>query len=40
MLWCLGTQLFGIVLVAAITLIGTMLVFYQDRLPRFPFPFA
>jgi hypothetical protein len=38
MLWCLGTQLLGIVLVAAITLIGTMLVFYQDRLPRFPFP--
>lgn len=40
MLWCLSTQLLGIVLVAAITAIGTMLVYYQDRLPRLPFPFG
>lgn len=40
MLWCLGTQLGGIVLVAAITTIGTMIVYYQDRLPRFPVPFG
>ena len=38
MLWCLGTQLGGIVIVAAITVIGTMVVYYQDRLPRFPLP--
>ena len=40
MLWCLGTQFSGMLLVAVITLIGTMLVFYQDRLPRFAFPFG
>ncbi|MEN8144263.1 MAG: DUF2231 domain-containing protein [Gemmatimonadota bacterium] len=39
MLWCLGTQAAGIVLVAAITSIGTMIVFYQDRLPRLSLPF-
>lgn len=39
MLWCLGTQLTGILLVAAITTIGTMIVYYQDLLPRFPLPF-
>jgi len=39
MLWCLLTQAVGIMLVAAITVIGTMLVYYQDRLPRFSFPF-
>jgi uncharacterized membrane protein len=39
MLWCLGTQLAGITLVVTITLIGTMVVFYQDLLPRFPLPF-
>lgn len=38
MAWCLGTQLVGIVLVAGITMIGTMLVYYQDLLPRFPLP--
>jgi uncharacterized membrane protein len=40
MLWCLATQFVGIVLVAIITAIGTMLVYYQDRLTRFPFPFG
>lgn len=39
MLWCLGTQLVGILLVLTITVIGTMVVFYQDRLPRFSLPF-
>jgi len=39
MLWCLGTQLAGILLVLTITVIGTMIVFYQDRLPRFSLPF-
>jgi uncharacterized membrane protein len=38
MAWCLATQLLGIVTVAAITTIGTMLVFYQDVLPAFPSP--
>jgi uncharacterized membrane protein len=38
MLWCLATQAAGIVIVAVITTIGTMLVYYQDRLPRFPGP--
>ncbi len=38
MLWCLGTQLVGIVIVGVITLIGTMVVYYQDQLPRFPLP--
>ena len=39
MLWCLGTQLAGFALVVAITVIGTMMVFYQDKLPRFSLPF-
>ncbi len=39
MAWCLGTQLTGIVTVAVITAIGTMVVYYQDLLPRFPLPF-
>ncbi len=38
MAWCLGTQLVGIVLVGIITALGTMLVYYPDRLPPFPFP--
>ncbi len=38
MAWCLATQFVGIVTVAAITTIGTMLVFYQDVLPAFPSP--
>lgn len=40
MAWCLGTQLVGIVLVATITALGTMVVYYQDLLPRFPLPFG
>jgi uncharacterized membrane protein len=40
MVWCLGTQFFGILLVAVVTVIGTMVVYYQDLLPRFPFPFG
>ncbi len=39
MLWCLGTQLVGIVMVATITVIGTMVVYYRDRLPQLPLPF-
>lgn len=39
MVWCLVTQLVGIALVVVITIIGTMIVYYQDRLPRFPVPF-
>lgn len=39
MLWCLGTQLLGIIIVGVITTIGTMIVYYQDQLPRFPLPF-
>ena len=38
MAWCLGTQLVGILLVALITAIGTMLVYYQDGLPRLAAP--
>lgn len=37
--WCLATQGIGIVLVGVITFIGTMVVYYQDLLPRFPMPF-
>lgn len=37
--WCLGTQAVGIVLVAVITAIGTMLVYYRDALPPFANPF-
>ena len=40
MLWCLGTQLVGFILVGIITLIGTMIVYYQDLLPRFAVPFG
>jgi uncharacterized membrane protein len=39
MAWCLMTQAVGIVIVVVITAIGTMLVYYQDALPRFPGPF-
>ncbi len=38
MAWCLGTQLLGIIVVGVITALGTMLVYYPDGLPRFPFP--
>jgi uncharacterized membrane protein len=38
--WCLITQAVGIMIVFAITVIGTMLVYYQDHLPRFPGPFG
>jgi uncharacterized membrane protein len=38
MAWCLGTQAVGIVVVGIITAIGTMLVYYPDRMPRFPIP--
>ncbi len=40
MAWCLLTQAIGIVIVAVITTIGSMLVYYQDVLPRFPNPFG
>ncbi len=40
MAWCLATQMIGIALVVVITVIGTMIVFYQDRLPRFAVPFG
>ena len=40
MAWCLATQALGISLVLAITAIGTMLVYYRDRLPVFPNPFG
>lgn len=38
MLWCLGTQAVGMFLVAAVTTIGTMLVYYRTLLPFFPSP--
>lgn len=38
MAWCLVTQAVGIALVAVITAIGTMVVYYQDLLPRFSWP--
>lgn len=38
--WCLGTQAVGITLVAVITTIGTMLVYYADALPTFTNPFG
>lgn len=38
MAWCLGTQAVGILLVVAITTIGTMLVYYPDRLPPLSLP--
>ncbi|MDT8368510.1 MAG: DUF2231 domain-containing protein [Longimicrobiales bacterium] len=38
--WCLGTQAVGIILVAVITTIGTMLVYYQDAIPAFANPFG
>ncbi len=40
MAWCLITQAVGILIVAAVTTIGTMLVYYQDVLPRFASPFG
>lgn len=40
MVWCLATQAAGIVLVAVITTIGTMLVYYPDLLPLLSLPFA
>lgn len=40
MLWCLATQAVGLLLVAAITAIGTMLVYYPDVLPPFAGPFG
>lgn len=40
MLWCLITQAAGIAIVAAITTIGTMLVYSPDLLPVFPGPFG
>jgi len=39
MLWCLGTQAVGILIVAVITAIGTMLVYYPDLVPHFRGPF-
>lgn len=38
MAWCLVTQAVGIVVVAVVTTIGTVLVYYQDLLPPLPFP--
>lgn len=35
MVWCLATQLIGFVLVAVVTALGTMLVFYPHVLKRF-----
>jgi uncharacterized membrane protein len=40
MAWCLLTQAAGIAVVAVITTIGTMLVYYTDLLPLFPGPFG
>lgn len=40
MLWCLTTQLVGIVIVGIVTLIGTMIVYYPDLLPSQPMPFG
>ncbi|MFQ5747079.1 MAG: DUF2231 domain-containing protein [Gemmatimonadota bacterium] len=40
MAWCLATQAAGIVVVATITAIGTMLVYYTDLLPLFSNPFG
>jgi len=39
MVWCLATQLVGIFLVAVITTVGTMLVYYRDFLPAAGLPF-
>lgn len=38
MVWCLATQALGILIVAVITAIGTMLVYYRDQLPAFHNP--
>lgn len=35
---CMGTQTLGLLLVAAITTIGTMLVYFRIQLPTFPLP--
>lgn len=40
MIWCLSTQLVGIVIVGIITLIGTMIVYYPDLLPSRSMPFG
>lgn len=34
--WCLVTQAVGVVLMIAITTVGTMLVYFRASLPRFP----
>lgn len=36
--WCLATQTIGLLLVAAITTIGTMLVYFRTRLPTLRLP--
>lgn len=33
--WCLATQVVGVILMVAITTIGTMLVYFRGSLPRF-----
>jgi len=38
MIWCLATQAAGMLLVAAVTTIGTMIVYYRAVLPEFPLP--
>lgn len=38
MVWCLATQAVGLFLVALVTTIGTMLVYYPDVIPFFRFP--
>jgi uncharacterized membrane protein len=40
MVWCLSTQLVGILIVGIITLIGTMIVYYPDLLPSRSMPFG
>lgn len=36
--WCMATQTIGLLLVVAITTIGTMLVYFRLELPAFPIP--
>lgn len=36
--WCMATQTLGLILVAAITAIGTMLVYFRVQLPTYPLP--
>lgn len=38
MAWCLATQALGMVLVAAVTTIGTMIVYYRELLPPLTTP--